>query len=257
MSRYSGVPWDPSPNFTDLHPFPRNLQRVVLHRMAGNFEGGREWLKNPVSEVSSHFAVDNVSGFGVQLVDTGDAAWTQKGYNRNSLSIEIGGQPGDPVSGVAVVTIADIVQQAHEIDGVPLVIAETDPFEGLAYHGQLGEAGGGHPDCPGQIVIDLRPRILELAGATNQEEPMGMATMTPTGAGTWRLHPDGTVYTAGDAQYYGGYVDLPAGEREGTRTFVAVERLGAKMTDGYVLIGDDGSAYRFTGAVWARLHPVG
>lgn len=100
------------------------------------------------------------------------------------------------------------------------------------------------------VAVDYIPGI---DPAPTSEENDVDATMTPTGAGTWRLHADGTIFTAGDAQYYGGYPDLPPAEREGTRSFVSIERLGPAMTDGYVIIADDGAAYRFNAAVWANL----
>lgn len=247
MSRYRGVTWDPSPNFTRG---PTRKTRVVLHRMGGAYAGGLSWLKNPASRVSANFTVDNVSGQGRQLVDTADEAWAQADYNPDSISIEIGGQPTDPVSAAAWATVANIIDQAVELDGVARIVASpAGEFAGIAYHGQLGELGGNHPDCPGQIVIDQIPVLV--AGPTQEDQVD--ATMTPTGQGTWRVHPNGTVFTAGDAQYYGGYPDLPEPEREGERTFVAIERLGATVEAGYVLLADDGAAYRFTPAVWANL----
>lgn len=105
------------------------------------------------------------------------------------------------------------------------------------------------------VVADFWPGV-DPDPSPEEDSTMATATMTPTGKGTWRLHPDGTVYTAGDAEYYGGYPDLPPAEREGTRSFIGIERLGPNLTDGYVLLADDGSAYRFNAAVWKTLHPA-
>jgi len=46
----------------------------VIHRTAGNYFGSREWILNPISQVSYHFMIAE-TGMSEQFVDTKDTAW--------------------------------------------------------------------------------------------------------------------------------------------------------------------------------------
>ena len=62
----------PSPNF-----FGRNGQEIkgiVIHRMAGTFDGTIAWFQNPESQVSAHYLVSQDGGV-VQMVRDQEAAW--------------------------------------------------------------------------------------------------------------------------------------------------------------------------------------
>ena len=66
------------------------------------------------------------------------------------------------------------------------------------------------------------------------------ACVCPTG-GMWVLGADGGVGNYDGAPFHGSYPGLPANERQGTRTFLAIEATAT----GYVLLANDGTEYQF------------
>jgi N-acetyl-anhydromuramyl-L-alanine amidase AmpD len=85
----------PSPNHSPrISGDPIDL--VVLHATVGGFQGSLSWLRNPASEVSSHYLVSK-QGDIVNLVDEVEMAWHagvtfwrgRTDLNRYSVGIEI------------------------------------------------------------------------------------------------------------------------------------------------------------------------
>lgn len=68
--------WRPSPNF-DARPAggTGDVHTVIVHTCEGNYTGCWSWLTNPVSEVSSHYVVDEEGTEVSQLVREEDRAW--------------------------------------------------------------------------------------------------------------------------------------------------------------------------------------
>lgn len=64
--------WRPSPNFTPGHA---GRTAVSLHIAQGSTASALSWLRNPASDVSSHFFV-TLAGQILQLVSIWDTAWT-------------------------------------------------------------------------------------------------------------------------------------------------------------------------------------
>lgn len=136
---------------------------LVLHRAQGGFAGTEQWLENPQSQASADFALDNMTGQLDQLLDTHDKAWAEASGNPYNLSVEITGFVGDAVADVAVNQLGRLYRWTYDVHGVALAITEDPNGRGLKWHGMGGAAWGGHPDCPGAVVLGLRPRILAIA----------------------------------------------------------------------------------------------
>lgn len=190
---------------------------VVEHVTAGEGDPYNEFA-NPANQVSSHFGIGNgqggmADGLIEQYVDTAFDSWAQAAGNSTYLSVETEGVPGDPLTPAQVASFGRIMAWAAQNYGVPLVVTDTPGQRGLIGHGDGGQAWGGHLGCPGPARLAQRPAILAAAGAapaptpapapTTTEVPHMMAS-TPTGNGYWQLHADGSVYSFGDAIYYGG-----------------------------------------------------
>lgn len=125
--------WKPSPNFTPGRA--GSVRAVVLHITQGNDSIG--WLRTPASKVSSHFYLDR-DGSAAQLVSLTDTAWANglnwkdgKPYtskkplrrvyptwpllqpnvdpNATTISIELEGWSGQPLTGAQVQTLDSVL----------------------------------------------------------------------------------------------------------------------------------------------------
>lgn len=110
----------------------------------------------------------------------------------------------------------------------------------------------------GVILADVplgpRPDSAPVAHAPTDHEVEDMAepvdAIQAGAGGVWVLTKDGGV-RAYDAPFYGSYPALPAGDRQGVRSFVEIRPAG----HGYDLIGSDGAVYHFDADVWEQLRP--
>lgn len=90
MARMPGAEWRPiTINYTDNGQ--AEVRGVVVHIMAGTFEGTDSWFRNKAAKASSHFGTSK-TGRLRQWVDTADRAWAQAGGNPSWLSVENEGQ---------------------------------------------------------------------------------------------------------------------------------------------------------------------
>ena len=89
--------FDYSPNFTKIKRLIRDIKFVVIHYTGMQSEiESIKWLKNPKSNVSSHYII-NRKGIILQLVKdrniawhAGKSKWKQfKNLNKNSIGIEL------------------------------------------------------------------------------------------------------------------------------------------------------------------------
>lgn len=142
----------------------RRWDGVVVHIAAGYYEGTISWQKNPSADVSSHFIVSK-SGKIAQMVDTADAAWTQRDGNGEWLSIENEGFLPERLTDAQVVANAKILAKAHQVYGVPLVVTNTPRSRGLGHHsmGPENDINWGHSQCPGPAIKAQKPAIVALA----------------------------------------------------------------------------------------------
>lgn len=97
------------------------------------------------------------------------------------------------------------------------------------------------PAVASTVPVDIALHVQPPAGETI----VGSAK-TPSGNGAWYLTDKGGVYTAGDAQYEGSYLGLPASDRQGDspanpRTFRTIVANGI----GYTITSTTGQSYAF------------
>jgi hypothetical protein len=96
--------------------------------------------------------------------------------------------------------------------------------------------GGGSGDITPELLDDLRAAL-----PTGVE--VSAITATPSGEGSWALLPDGGVFTAGDAPFFGSLGDTP----------LNAEAIGIAATasgNGYWIVTSDGGVFTFGDAAF-------
>lgn len=168
MARMPGAEWRPiAVNFTNNGQ--AEVRGVVVHIMAGTFEGTDSWFRNTKAQASSHFGTSK-TGKLRQWVDTSDRAWAQAGGNTSWLSVENEGQGGDALTDAQLDRVAEVLAWAHKTYGVPLQVTNSPSGKGLGYHAMGGSAWGGHTSCPGTRIVaqlaEIVARAKKLTGAS-------------------------------------------------------------------------------------------
>ncbi len=160
MARYPGAQYrGPVPNVGG----PQTEHRLfVIHIMEGSLSGTDAWIHDPVAKVSANFG-NGKSDLLYQWVDTSTVAWAQAEYNGVSISVEHEGNTGDSLTASQLEKTAQILAWAHTTHGIPLQVTNDPNGSGVIGHGLLGVAGGNHPDCPGQPILNQRQAIVDRA----------------------------------------------------------------------------------------------
>lgn len=225
----------------------------VVHIMQGSLAGSDSWFHEPQAQVSAHFGVGK-DGTVYQWVDTSQVAWAEMGYNDAAISIEHEGDTGDSLTPQQIVADAALVNWLRATHGIPKVMTANPMGTGWIGHGQLGVAGGNHPDCPGTPILAQWPEVLNSTPAPPVPNPhpvnlMEMFTMNcqdPTSGGTWIVDPtDGHVETAFGAPYLGG-MNEPTADRDGWKELGYIAGIGPWK--------DPQGQYGY--AIWLRLNKV-
>ena len=164
-----------------------NRRLIAFHTTEGSTtaESLRNWLTNPSSKVSYHFAVDMSHGdnWAAQFVRDGDRAWAQASYNGQALSIAFC-TPGGAASGWsrdtwlskgAMLTSAGrLAGELARQFGIPLTQLSSSQAQGsskgLCEHKNFGSGGGNHHDCGNGFPMD---RIIQIAGGVASAPPAG------------------------------------------------------------------------------------
>lgn len=154
------------------------VRGLVVHIAEGWFDGTIAWQRNPDANVSSHFIVSR-EGEIAQMVDTADAAWTQRSGNGEWLSVECEGftkdndrNPGgwEKLSPAQLDAVARILHKMHVVYDVPLQTTSSTTGRGLGHH-SMG-ADWGHQACPGRPIIAQKPAIVTRALALENGDDM-------------------------------------------------------------------------------------
>lgn len=252
MGRAPFAAWiGPTPNRT-VNGMRRPILGLVLHIQQGTEAGSEAWLKNPKSKASAHFLNPRVGGLR-QLVDTDDRAWAQASGNLNYVSVENEGRSGGTLNGNQLANLAQLMRWLHEVEDVPLILADKPGQRGLIWHGAGGKAWGGHPDCPGAPIVNQRGGILALAQRLDitpipssvtvsipEGHDMAMVVIDPkTGADAegrlpnWQADEDGNLYA------WNGARPLKPLSAFATKHPPIVAMLLDESGDGVVLFGND------------------
>lgn len=161
MARMTGAQWRPiAVNYTNGGQ--AEVKGVVVHIMAGTFEGTDSWFRNTKAKASSHFGTSKTGALR-QWVDTADRAWAQAGGNPSWLSVENEGRGGDALTDAQLDANARVLAWAHKKYGVPLQVTHSPSGRGLGYHAMGGSAWGGHTSCPGSRIVAQLAEIVARA----------------------------------------------------------------------------------------------
>jgi hypothetical protein len=182
--------WWPSQHYSGGGLSPRV---IAFHTTEGSqtAESLRNWLTNPSSKVSYHFAVDMSHGdnWCANFVRTSDRAWAQANYNGAAVSIAFC-TPSGAASGwsrstwlskgamlTAAGRLAGELARQFNIPRTQLSSSSAQGSgRGFCEHKNFGAGGGNHHDCGSGFPMD---RIIEIAGgATGPSTPA-----PPTGGG--------------------------------------------------------------------------
>jgi hypothetical protein len=157
------------------------VRGLVVHIAEGWYEGTISWQKNPDANVSSHFVVSR-EGKIAQMVDTADAAWTQRSGNGEWLSVECEGftkenerNPGgwEKLSDAQIDAVARLLHKCRTAHDVPLQTTSSTTGRGLGHH-SMG-ADWGHQACPGRPIIAQKPTIVKRALALLNGDEMELS----------------------------------------------------------------------------------
>jgi N-acetyl-anhydromuramyl-L-alanine amidase AmpD len=142
---------------------PRAVRLFVVHVAQGRWQSGLDaWFANPAAQVSAHFSVGR-SGVVHQHVGLRRVAWHVAAYNDVAIGIEHLGYSGQKMTSLQANASHRLVKWLHtQFPQVPLHRTANPDGYGVIGHGELGVAGGDHPDCPGAPILDqwnvmLRP----------------------------------------------------------------------------------------------------
>lgn len=131
------------------------VRLIVDHVAQGNNQSGIDaWFANPKAKVSAHFSV---SRFGVvhQHVELNRMAWAEAAYNDVAWSIEHLGYSGQRLTALQLRASLALHKWLHvQAPHIPLRRTANPNAAGIIGHGELGVAGGDHPNCPGHPILD-------------------------------------------------------------------------------------------------------
>lgn len=186
----------PTPNRSD--GAQTEVRGLVVHIAEGWYEGTISWQKNPAADVSSHFVVSR-AGDIAQMVDTTDAAWTQKSGNGEWLSVECEGftkdndhNPGgwEKLSPAQLDAVAQLLNECHRRHDVPLQTTTSPTGRGLGHHSMGSDWG--HQECPGKPIIAQKPAIVKRALAIENGDDVTPDDIKAIAAAVWK-HPIDTI----------------------------------------------------------------
>jgi hypothetical protein len=186
--------WKPSQHYSS----GGNARRVIaLHTTEGSqtAESLLNWLTNPSSKVSYHFAVDASHGdsWCMQYVRDGDKAWAQANFNGAAISIAFC-TPSGAASGwsrstwlskpAMLTSCGRLVGELAKQFGIPLTQLTSSQAQGsskgICEHKNFGSGGGNHTDCGNGFPMDEIIRIAKGGGGASSAPapPKEVADMT-------------------------------------------------------------------------------
>jgi N-acetyl-anhydromuramyl-L-alanine amidase AmpD len=131
------------------------VRLFVLHVAQGADQSGIDaWFRDPLAQVSAHFSISR-SGVVHQHVPLGRMAWAERDYNDVAISIEHLGYSGQILTRRQLKASLALLTWLHsEFPNVPLRRTARPMGTGIIGHGELGVAGGDHPSCPGEPILN-------------------------------------------------------------------------------------------------------
>lgn len=218
---------------------------LILHVQQGN--GSCFGTFNGSEEKSSTWWVSK-TGTIEQYVDADRIAWAQAAGNRTYNSVETEGFETEPLTDAQLNALAEIYVWGHHQYNWPVLLADVPGQSGFGYHAMGGAAWGNHP-CPGDHrrgqrieVLAHVSSILDPSNITEASRMIGKPAVaivpTPSGNGYWIAAADGSVYSFGDAPFFGSM--------GGKKLNAAISGMAAHPSgQGYWLLSLDGGVFAF------------
>jgi hypothetical protein len=138
--------WKRSPNQSSRHG--ARIDLLIWHETAGSYAGAISWLRNPAAQASAHLVIREDGNEATQLVPLAAKAWHAEDFNRRSVGVEHAN-----VTAKGYATLHELRVSARVFAWLALHLdvpprwARGGLGRGVCYHGELGAAGGGHPQC--------------------------------------------------------------------------------------------------------------
>jgi hypothetical protein len=159
--------WDPTTACSPRHG--SQVSRVVIHRWgeryvseaqeAKTYQGVRNYFKNRGNGASAHIVYPGKDQPTAQMVRWADMAWTQAAYNPTSDEVESSDELWLAPDPEELQQLARIVAFRLHVRGLPPVWSHE---RGFCRHADLGQAGGGHLQCPTTDLAVWRHFVLRV-----------------------------------------------------------------------------------------------
>ena len=205
--RYPGAIWKGAAP-TNWQPTRIAPKFIVEHVAQGeDLSGLDSWFQNPHAIVSAHFGIGK-DGTIHQYVDTDYMAYAEMAWNDRAISIEHLGVSGDhltPEQQQAEITLWLWLEKTHHIRLVR-TSNPNDPAGGIIGHGELGVAGGNHPNCPGlPILADIAQMLGEIPPVVPPKPPTPPTPAAPVLAagshGLWVVRLQHLLHIPADGNF--------------------------------------------------------
>jgi hypothetical protein len=149
---------DPWPCVNGTMGVTRTMRGVVLHTMAGTFEGCIKMFNDPGRQASANFAVaqdGRIHQFGP--LGKGWESWHAVAANLEWYGIETedGGHPETPISDAGLQAWAQLYELLSAFAGFPLQVTNDCHGRGLAYHRMCKAWNPDLHSCPGASFTDM------------------------------------------------------------------------------------------------------
>lgn len=158
-----------------------SVRMVVMHTWgvaawrSERAQGVVNYFMNPANEVSAHLIYAGEAGPDpgrcIQMVRLADKAWTEASFNRVAVSVECSDRiwnGNDPVGLHRAARICGWLLQHYGLPPLYLSGASVLQGKGFTRHGELGENGGGHLNCPTPAGAPTWQRFCQLVAAEHK-----------------------------------------------------------------------------------------
>lgn len=234
---------------------------LTVHVQAGT-GSLRNYFNNPASQASSHFWIAKI-GTPEQYLNTILASWAQMAGNPFYISVELEGEPNEPMTPQQLATLALLIVWLHTVHGLVLTLVDHGG-KGITTHSHypsgLPDVSWGNHPCPGpgpragQLPGVLATATQIINGGTPVPalpaltRPSCAIVMRPQNDGYWQVCQDGGIFAFGAATAFGSTDPLPADQLKPGHLVTAAA--GTASGNGLILNASDGGAFTFGDAVY-------
>lgn len=150
------------------------------------------WFDNPASQASSNYIIDRKIGACALAVGEASKAWTQAGFNRVAVSVEVtaNGSEGSLVVGPGRARLIQLMRGWHDRWKIPYRHGKVSGCSvvrtGFVMHADLGQCGGGHVDVKPYEIDGLIAEAAQGSAASRRVSSVDKVTCRKLT--WWRTH---------------------------------------------------------------------